>query len=86
MKTWNQYLNERVVTASDVRGGAARITEALGLAYNAVISFKGDLDTMEEIPNSLREIYTRTGKMIDLIVKAKAVAYQSEMELRRSFR
>ena len=75
-----------LVTPSALRTQSAKITQKLGEAYNAVIGFKGMLDTAEEIPNSLGTIYERTGFMMQKIADAKAVAYQSEMELRRMFR
>ena len=75
-----------IVTKEAIGYSAAKLTRQLGLAYNAVMEFKGMLDTMEEIPNSLRRAYDRTGKIAEHTHLAKAQAFQSQMELRRILR
>jgi hypothetical protein len=78
-----KYLASRPTTPGDLRYKTSELTTQIGLAYNAAISLKGAMDTMDEIPASLKVIYRRTVSVMDLLAKAKAEAYQSEMEFRR---
>lgn len=77
-------LNEEgPITFEAINYKAAQATVAIGEAYNAVLGFKGLIDRMDEIPASLHRQYARTGKILDALARAKAEAYQSQMELRR---
>lgn len=79
-------ISERLVTPDMLVAGGMRLTKALGEAYMAAVDLKLMMDTAEEIPNTLRRIYDRTGKIISDVADLKGTAYQSEMELRRTYR
>ena len=64
----------------------AEADEALGQAYNALISFKSGFDRMEEIPRDYLPIYNEISKAVDKVVAARQATTQVRMMARRAFR
>jgi len=78
-----RYEEGRVNTPAHFQVASSEVNKKIGEAYNSALKLKGMFDQMEEIPNTLRKIYNRNMKAMDLLRKAKDEAYQSQMEFRR---
>ena len=61
----------------------AEADEALGQAYNSLVSFKMAIDRMEEIPKDLHGIYDEIGKAISKVADARKHTTQVRMLARR---
>lgn len=83
VKELESIVEAKVNTLTDFQVASANVTEACGNAYMAALKLKGMFDQMEEIPQYLHGIYSRTMKVMGMAGDAKQEAYQSQMELRR---
>lgn len=75
------------VTAKSVSWHSpAEADEHLGGAYRSLLSFKGSLDQMEEIPQWLMPLYKECGKALSAVEKARKSTYQLRMMTQRASR
>lgn len=72
-----------VITLSMLKAQATKVTDACTDLYLAAVKLKSLMDTAEEIPPDLREIYDRNLKVMGAAGDAKKEAYQSQMEMRK---
>lgn len=61
----------------------AQADEALAEAYRALMSFKGALDQMQEIPSDLQPYYRQIMKAADAVVGARKESYQLREMVKR---
>jgi hypothetical protein len=74
---------KRNLSPGDFQRAAADLDESLHVAYRKAHSLKAMWDEMEEIPQKQRQMYDRLGRILGLLDKPMAEAYQLYMELRR---
>jgi len=61
----------------------AEADEALGKAYNALLSFKNGFDQMGEIPREYHAVYDQIGKALGKVGEARQQTNQLRMMARR---